>query len=172
MFVELISNAHPRTVAKQNGDAFYNTGVLCSKGHSSDRYTTSGQCVTCHAAYYKTDDQKQKQAEYRKKTVTQKAVYDKEFNKNNKEYRAALKSANRAKRKQRIATWDKEFTDFVFEEAYHLCKLRESVTGFKWHVDHVIPLSGKTVSGLHIWNNLAVIPAKENLRKKNSYTME
>lgn len=81
----------------------------------------------------------------------------------------AIKRATRAK-KARVA-WDKELTDFVTLEAHKLCKLRFEATNFEWHVDHVIPLKGKIVSGLHIWNNLAVIPKIDNLRKGNSYSI-
>lgn len=37
----------------------------------------------------------------------------------------------------------------------------------KMHVDHVIPLQGTLVSGLHVENNLRIIPAIDNLSKGN-----
>jgi hypothetical protein len=41
--------------------------------------------------------------------------------------------------------------------------------GVKMAVDHIIPLKGEAVSGLHVYGNLRVIPLTENAKKYNSY---
>lgn len=69
----------------------------------------------------------------------------------------------------RTPSWLGEDDLWLIAQAYELAELRTKKTGISWHVDHVIPLRGKTVSGLHIVDNLAVIPAYENLKKRNQF---
>lgn len=58
---------------------------------------------------------------------------------------------------------------FFIQEAYHLAKLRTKMTGFAWHVDHIVPLKSPVVCGLHCEANLQVIPGVLNMSKGNRF---
>lgn len=81
----------------------------------------------------------------------------------------ASKALNHQKRQQRIPPWLTEDDKWMVEQAYELAAIRTQMFGFKWHVDHILPLNGKKVSGLHVPTNLQVVPWLDNLKKHNKF---
>lgn len=72
----------------------------------------------------------------------------------------------------RIPKWltdeDRKDINAIYLESKRLTK----ETGIKHHVDHDIPLRGKTVSGLHVPSNLRVLTATKNLQKSRTFSGE
>ena len=71
--------------------------------------------------------------------------------------------------KQRTPKWLTEFDLFVIECIYDRAKELGEYFGVPFHVDHIIPLQGKTVSGFHCPANLQILPASVNLSKSNKF---
>ena len=92
-----------------------------------------------------------------------------EFWRNNPQKRAEADAKRRASRLQRTPVWLSEDDFWLIEQAYELAQLRTQIFGFQWHVDHIVPLQGELVSGLHVPHNLQVIPARDNLSKSNKF---
>ena len=53
---------------------------------------------------------------------------------------------------------------------FKLSNKKTKETGRDYHVDHIVPLQSRLVSGFHVSGNLRVVLADTNLRKKNRYT--
>ena len=94
-----------------------------------------------------------------------KLKYDEKWKENNRPKVRGYKAKRRAKERQATPLWlTREHYDAilaVYEEAERLTQ----ETGIQYQVDHIVPLSGKIVSGLHVPWNLRAIPAEENQRR-------
>ena len=65
--------------------------------------------------------------------------------------------------------WLSEEDRASIREVYDTCRKLTEATGVEHHVDHIVPLQGDNVCGLHVHWNLRAIPAKENLSKSNKH---
>ena len=94
-------------------------------------------------------------------------VYNREWFANNKDKRAAYEGKRRAMQLQRTPLWDPE--SHLIVAKYQLAAMLTKATGIPHHVDHIIPLQGRKVSGLHVFSNLRVIPGTDNVKKSNKF---
>lgn len=74
-----------------------------------------------------------------------------------------------AAKNDRTPEWLSEKHKREIEEIYREAIRLQGETGVEHHVDHIIPLQGDNVSGLHVPWNLQVITATENRKKGNSF---
>lgn len=82
------------------------------------------------------------------------------YGKRNQPKKNARTAMYRAQKIQATPPWLTQHQVDEIRRIYENCP-----KGF--HVDHIIPLNGETVSGLHVPWNLQYLPALDNLRKSN-----
>lgn len=105
--------------------------------------------------------------EYNRVNAEARAAYLRQYQKANLDKVRYWAMSRHAAKLQRTPAWLSDDDHWMLEQAYELAVLREKATGVPHQVDHIIPLRGKSVSGLHVPWNVQVIPAVENKRKGN-----
>jgi len=90
------------------------------------------------------------------------------WRKNNPDKRNAQCAKHRAHRIKATPPW---LTDLHFQQMkifYDAATRLTKEFGIAMHVDHIVPLNGKEICGLHVPWNLQVLPATDNLKKSNA----
>jgi|ERR1700722_1990921 len=160
-----------RDDARARGEQFYISVKACSRGHTGPRYVANQTCLEC-------SKEQQKRAE---ETRRARRNSDPVFAKYRRAQRAAWnRASNKKNRGKKNAEWAKWFADRLqrtppwadlkaIRKIYDTSTWITKATGLEHHVDHIIPMRGKLVSGLHVAENLRVLPGPENLAKGSKY---
>lgn len=90
--------------------------------------------------------------------------YKKRFRQENPEKGLYYNAMYRVRKKDRTLLGFEDEIKEIYQKAFELRSQGDNV-----HVDHIIPLCSKSVSGLHVPWNLQIIPAEENVRKSNKF---
>jgi hypothetical protein len=101
---------------------------------------------------------------YYERNPAQKAKEQREYYARHPGRKSAWRIAQLESVKQATPAWsDLDKIGLVYIRSWEVSK----ATGVEHHVDHIVPIKGKTVCGLHVHYNLQVITGSENCKKSN-----
>jgi hypothetical protein len=184
---------HPKTrkEAQATGAKFYFTGEPCVRGHIALR-KTKGACLECVREDWALDNERRKE---KPKSEAAKAAGKRYYEKNKHaviaraaarpteekrrlqaQYKDQHVDATRAdtsvrRRRHREATpkWLTKEERLQMRNLYVQARKMTELTREQYVVDHIVPLRGESVCGLHVPWNLRVITQDENLKKSNKH---
>jgi len=160
-----------RKDAKALGLPRYFTGKPCKREHVSERYI-SGNCIACDLALkdarYKADPElfKGRVNKYRAENPEKVAESNRNYAKRHPAKMVAKAAARRAAKLLRTPPWVDHAKILPY---YSRSRLWTILHGVMYHVDHIVPLQGELVSGLHVDYNLTVMQGPENSSKGNDF---
>lgn len=104
---------------------------------------------------------------WRKENPEKQRAADRSWRERNRGKANAKNMRRYAAKLKRTPLWaDLVEIDYV----YHAAQVIKDVYGTSWDVDHIIPLQGENVSGLHVQGNLQIMDPIQNRSKGNSFT--
>ncbi len=139
------------------------------------------QCKECRRAWYRANYRKnpehrarilrwqaenpERLAAIRSRHAPRKKVSRLKWNKENHPRLTAKWRLRRAARREAMPSWLTPLDRAAIDLIYEMARWKSRETGELYVVDHIYPLRGKTVCGLHVPGNLRVIRQAENLSK-------
>ncbi len=146
------------------------------------RYGRASMCKACKKEYDKKYSGRQKEwYKTNKDTVLSRNIkrreekaseikeYFKRYRRINNGYINSLNALNKVKKKLRTPAWLSQSDIEKIKALYQSSARISNCLKIEHHVDHIVPLQGKLVSGLHMFENLRIVPGKLNLQKGNKW---
>lgn len=128
------------------------------------------KALTDKKSYYKHREKKlESNKKYRLANIEALKEKSKQWRKKNIGYILAKNSERRAAKIKRTPPWLSQEELLAIQDIYKQARHLTETTGTTYHVDHIIPLHGLKVSGLHVLDNLRIVTAEENLKKHRKY---
>ena len=124
-------------------------------------------CKQCRAAYDKARYNPEKRNKEYVQNLESERQARREYYSENKDAYYARKAKRRASLLNRTPKWLSASDLKTMSSIYARCSLLNKQSSEKYEVDHIVPLQGETVSGLHVPWNLQIIPMFENRSKGN-----
>lgn len=126
-------------------------------------------CKQCRAIYDKSrySSKDRSEAYYEDHEASKEARRD-YYNRKKQDY-YVRKAKRRAELLNRTPSWLTEQHWLHIKCIYSVCDMLNKEGTGPYEVDHIVPLQGKTVSGLHVPWNLRVVSRTENRSKGNKY---
>lgn len=157
-------NKITRKEALNKGLKTYFTGKPCKRGHICKRYISKSNCVECHNEY--AQRYRENNRTYIRNYSNQ---YSKQYKKNNPDM-AVLNSVRRkGYLKYQTPSW---YEEKLVKQLYLKRDELNKQWNTKFEVDHIIPITSKTVCGLHCWDNLQLLDQSLNGSKHNTYQQD
>jgi len=180
-----------RSEAKQTNASYYFTGKPCKHGHIALR-KTKGLCIECMKVDWKKQIEKRKtqpkseaakasgrkyylknkekvKASAKKQPIEKRREYRKRWKQNNPISKQASDNAWKRRQKNATPSWLSVKYRKEILEIYKAARRLSDATNDQYVVDHIVPLKGEIVCGLHVPWNLQILKNEENARKSNSH---
>ena len=164
------------TKEKSVSDGFSRWCKPCKKEHKDAWYVRNAEseCKKAMQYHYENyDKNKEKISErvikWQRENKEKYAEKSKRCYEKTKDKRFAYAAFKRATKRNAVPKWISGQLKQEIQKFYVEARLKTRDTGTKYEVDHIVPLMGKEVCGLHVPWNLRVITQFENRSKQNRF---